>query len=344
VAADPPGGAATAVDAQPTSQPGTTAPPPVDATAPPPHRGEQLDCSAAPDCGAPTPALFSVVAPPRDPNDVIAQVLNYSTTRLQQTDPADGAGQYARESAASNFRSREWEQGMLDLVVTYWVWIISALIASGLAGYWSTRPQVARGRGVQGWQGWAALAFAIGLVVAILLPGLYLDALLFLSSWCIIGFPAGAWLRHARTRTQVAAAHSAEEARRAAEVKATEEARRAAEVAVEDARRTAEVKAAGEAHRAAEAKAVQDARRAAEAKAAEDARRAAEMKAAEGARGVAKAKATKRARRVAKAKAVEVGRRVAEAKAAEDAPRAAEAKVAEGARRAAEVSGHRARD
>jgi ATPase subunit of ABC transporter with duplicated ATPase domains len=56
--------------------------------------------------------------------------------RHQQTNPADGSGQYARESAASNFRSREWERVMLDLVVTYWVWLISALIAGCPAGYW----------------------------------------------------------------------------------------------------------------------------------------------------------------------------------------------------------------
>jgi hypothetical protein len=122
LAADPPGGAATAVD---------------------------------------TPAVSYVVAPPRDPNELVAQVLNHSTKPLQQTDPADGA-QYARESGTSNFRSTESEQVMLDLVVTHWVWIISALIASGIAGYWSTRPQESRGRGVLGWQGWASLAFVIG--------------------------------------------------------------------------------------------------------------------------------------------------------------------------------------
>jgi hypothetical protein len=143
---------------------------------------------------------------------------------------------------------------MLDLVVTYWVWLIPALIAGGAAGYLSTRPQIARGRWVPGWLGWAALVFAIGLVVAILqwLPG---QTLLFLSFWCIVGFLAGAWLRGARTRTQVAAARAVEDARRAAEAKAAE-----------DARRVAEAKAAEEARiAAAEAKAVEDARRVAEA-------------------------------------------------------------------------------
>src|SRR5580700_732826 len=40
----------------------------------------------------------------------------------------------AHESAASNFSSKEWERVMLDLVVTYWVRLISALIAGGPAG------------------------------------------------------------------------------------------------------------------------------------------------------------------------------------------------------------------
>ena len=134
VDADPPRGAATAVDAQSTSAPGSTTPPPVDPPAPPSHRGEQLDCSAAPDCDAPTPALSSVVASHRDANDVIAQVLNYSTTRLNKP---------IRPMALGNMRANPphrisgQENGssvMLDLVVTYWVWIISALIVSGPVG------------------------------------------------------------------------------------------------------------------------------------------------------------------------------------------------------------------
>src|SRR6202043_502940 len=40
----------------------------------------------------------------------------------------------AHESAASNFSSREWERVMVDLVVTYWIRLISALIAGGPAG------------------------------------------------------------------------------------------------------------------------------------------------------------------------------------------------------------------
>jgi hypothetical protein len=100
------------------------------------------------------------------------------------------------------------------------------------------------------WQGWAALVFAIGLVVAILLPGqagVYLDTLLFLFFLCITGFLAGAWLRRACTRTQVTAAGAPEDVRSAAEVRIAEEAPRATEAKVaEEARRVAEVKAAEE--------------------------------------------------------------------------------------------------
>jgi hypothetical protein len=196
VAVDPPGAAETAVDAQPTSPPGTTISSPVDATASPRRRGEQLDCSAGPDCGAP-----ALVALPRDPNDVIAQVLNYSTTQLQQTDPADDAGQYARESAASNFGSREWKQGMLDLVVAYWVWLISALIAGGPAGYWLIRLQIARGRGSAN------------------------EARLALEA------------KAAEEAHRVAETQDVEDARRAAEAQAAEDARRAIETqAAEEAR------------------------------------------------------------------------------------------------------------
>jgi hypothetical protein len=51
-----------------------------------PRRRPQAGFAATPR----PPSFLSVVAPHRDANDVIAQVLNYSTRRLQ-TDPADGA-------------------------------------------------------------------------------------------------------------------------------------------------------------------------------------------------------------------------------------------------------------
>jgi hypothetical protein len=118
---------------------------------------------------------------------------------------------------------------------------------------------------VPGWQGWAALTFVVGLVVAILqwLPGqagLYLETLLFLSLVCITGFLAGVWLRGARTRTQVAAERAVEDARRAAEAKVAE-----------DARRAAEAKAAKVVRGGAKAKAVEAGRRVAKSKAPEGA-------------------------------------------------------------------------
>jgi len=185
---------------------------------------------------------------------------------------------------------------MFDIVSTYWVWIISALIASGPAAYWSTRLPVARDGGVQSWQGWTALALAIGLVMAILLPGkvgVYIDALLFLSFLCIKGFLAGAWLRRTGTHTQVAAVGVAEDARCATEVRTVEEAPRGAEVKpAEDTRSAAEVEAADEACRSAEVKAAEDARRVPEVKAADEERCAAEPK-------VAETKAAEDTRRVA---------------------------------------------
>jgi hypothetical protein len=301
--ANPVGQAATAVEARPTSLPAMASPLPVDGTDSPTYRGENLDCSAPSDCGAPAFALSAVVAP-RDHNEVIIH-------------PADGGGKYARESSASNFTSREPKHGMLDIVSTYWVWIISALVASGPAGYWSARLPVARDRGVQSWQGWAALAVAIGLVVAILLPGqvgLYLDVLLFLSFLCIKGFLAGAWLRRAGTHTQVAAAGVAEDARCATEVRTVEEAPRGAETKpAEDARSAAEVEATDEACRGAEVKAAEDARRFAEVEAAdEDARCAAEPKVAEEAQRAAEVRTAEDPSRTAEVKAAKDARRVAE--------------------------------
>jgi hypothetical protein len=270
VAADPLGGAAAVAGPQPTFPPVTIPPPGVEATASP-HRGEHLDCSAAPDCGAPIPAISSLVAQPRDPDDVIAQGPNYSTKRLQQTHPADGAGEYARESAASNFRSREriW----LDPVVTYWVWLIPALIAGGPAGYWLIRLQIARGRGSAEEARRAAEP------------------------------------RVAEEGQWVAEAQSAEQARRAEEAKAAEEACCVAEArAAEEADWVAEERVAEGACRAAEVKAAEDARGVAKAKAAGDTRRAARAKGTKeaasvsNAKAVAKTKSSGKARGVAKAK------------------------------------------
>jgi predicted flap endonuclease-1-like 5' DNA nuclease len=261
---------------------------------------------------------------------------------------------------------------MLYLLATYWIWFVLALLIGGAIGYWlSWRLRPWREVG-----SWPAVAFIVGLVIAVLhwLPGragLYLETLLLLSFWYVVGGLLGGWLRNAKSRAALAtaaedarlvsAAKVAEETRRvaaaAAAAKAAEDARvaAAAKAAAEDARqaaaktaedaRLAAAKAAEDARKAAAktaedarqaaAKAAEDARLAATAKAAEDARLAAAAKAADDARLAAAAKAAEDARRAATAKAADDARLAAAAKAAEDARLAAAAKAAEDARRAA---------
>jgi hypothetical protein len=300
------------VEAQRIPSPDMASLPSIDAAAAPPHPGENLDCSSASNCEEPTIPLSSVAAPPRDLDDVISQVPKESAVRIQQNHTAGGA-ENAREPNVSTFRSTKREHGMFEFFSTYWVWIISVVIASGPAGYWATRSLTARGRGVQSWQGWAAPAFAIGLVVAIVLPGqagLYLDALLFLSFLCVRGFLAGAWLRHARTRIQVCAAGAVEEVRGATEVKTAEEPPRAAEMKDgKGARRAAKIKIA-------KANVAKNAL-CAENKATEDARHVAEVKAAADTRGPAKGRPSRK--RAAAQKSKPPRARAAGVKAAENA-------------------------
>jgi predicted flap endonuclease-1-like 5' DNA nuclease len=228
---------------------------------------------------------------------------------------------------------------MLYLLATYWIWFVLALLIGGAIGYWLSwrlRPW----REVGSWPRWAAVAFIVGLVIAVLhwLPGragLYLETLLLLSFWYVVGGLLGGWLRNAKSRAALATA--AEDARLVSAAKVAEETRRvaaaaAAAKAAEDARVAAAAKAAAEDARQAAAKTAEDARLAA-AKAAEDARKAA-AKTAEDARQAA-AKAAEDARLAATAKAAEDARLAAAAKAADDARLAAAAKAAEDARRAA---------
>jgi len=260
---------------------------------------------------------------------------------------------------------------MLYLVANYWAWMVVALVLGGAVG-WSISPARRRRDRADRWLWWAAAAFLVGLIVAILRwlpgrPGLYLETLLLLSFPYMVGYLLVRLLRGAATDdravTRIAAeqaglavasappdrvrptpasaaadARAAEEAKRAADAKAAEEAKRAADAkAAEEAKRAAEAKAAAEAKRAADAKAAAEAKRAAEAKAAAEAKRAAEAKAAAEAKRAADAKAAEEAKRAADAKAAEEAKRAADAKAAAEAKRAAEAKAAAEAKRAAEA-------
>jgi predicted flap endonuclease-1-like 5' DNA nuclease len=261
---------------------------------------------------------------------------------------------------------------MFYLIETCWIWFVVAFIAGAAVGYFTSSTKDPLLHGFSGWLRWVAIAFVIGLIVAISgrLPdraGFYLETLLGVVFSYVVGSLVAGLLRKAWSLIEGATAPSTvlaseapaptiegpsgvteaagvepvkpvDDARRAAEAKASEDARRAADAkAADDARQATEAKASDDARRAAEAKAADDARRAAEAEAADDARRVAEAKAADDARRVAEAKAADDARRVAEAKAVDDGRRVAEAKAADDARRVADAKAADDARQAAEA-------
>ena len=100
---------------------------------------------------------------------------------------------------------------MLDFVVTYWFWLVPALIWRRSRILWTIRTQVAAARAAE-------------------------DA------------RRAAEAKAAEDARRAAEAKAAEDARRAGEAKAAEDARRVAEAkAIEDARRAAEVKAAEDA-------------------------------------------------------------------------------------------------
>jgi predicted flap endonuclease-1-like 5' DNA nuclease len=228
---------------------------------------------------------------------------------------------------------------MRYLIATYWAWFVLALLVGGVIGYWLSWRRTSWGK-FGSWPWSAAILFVVGLIVALLhlLPGrsgLYLETLLHLTFWYVLGGMLGGWLRSVQARAGLAAEKAAEDARLAATTaKAAEDARLAAAAAkaAEDARlAAASAKAAEDARQiAAAAKAAEDARQAtAAAKAAEDARQAAAAaKAAEDARlAAASVKAAEDARlAAASAKAAEDARQIAAAaKAAEDARQAAAA-------------------
>ena len=263
---------------------------------------------------------------------------------------------------------------MQYLIVTYWMWFVVALLVGGVVGYW-LRWRLGVQAGSRQVLRWGAVAFLIGLVVAGLhwllqRPGLYLETLLLLSFWYVVGGSLGALLRGVTSATgstgvalvgnaepdsaalarraravvksaqdeAVAPAGTIEDARLAVEAKATEVTRVvAAAKAADEARIAAEAKAAEAARLAAVARAAEEARLAVEAKVAEVTRIAAAAKAAEAARVAAEAKAAEEVRLAAAAKAAADARVVAEAKTADEARRAAAAKATEEARVAAEA-------
>ena len=217
---------------------------------------------------------------------------------------------------------------MYYLLATYWMWFIVALLAGGAVGYWSSWRWRSEGW-TRRWPWWAAIAFVVGVVIAVLhgLPGragLYLETLLLLSFWYAVGGLLGVWLGQATARDSLVTANTADDAGLAATAKAAE-----------DTRLAAAAKTAEDARKAAAANAAEDARLAAAAKATEDARNAAAAKAAEDARLAAAAKAAEDARKAAAAKSVEDARKAAAAKAAEKARQAPAAKVPEAVRPAA---------
>jgi predicted flap endonuclease-1-like 5' DNA nuclease len=244
---------------------------------------------------------------------------------------------------------------MQYLIATYWMWFVVALLVGGVVGFWLPWRPDRRG-GIL--LSWAAAAFVVGLVVALMqwLPrraGLYLETLLLLSFWYAIGGLLAGWLRAATSRAEVASAvlvggrqpESATLAERAKAAIRSAQDEAASTKAAEDAQSAAVARAAEEA-RAAAAKAAEDARVAVEAKAAEVMRAAAaakeerlatEAKAAQAARAAAAAKTAEEVRLAAEAKAAEAARVAAATKAAEEARPATEAKAAEAARMTAAV-------
>ena len=169
---------------------------------------------------------------------------------------------------------------MYYLLTTYWMWFVVALLAGGAIGYWSSWRRASE-RSARRWPWWAAIAFVVGLVVAVLhgfpgRAGLYLETLLLLSFWYAVGGLLGIWLGRARSQDALVTANAAEEVRLAVAAKGAEDARLAAAAkAVEDARLTAAAKAAEDARNAPAAKAAEHARQAPAAKVTEAARAAA---------------------------------------------------------------------
>ena len=135
---------------------------------------------------------------------------------------------------------------MYYLLTTYWMWFVVALLAGGVIGYSSSWRRASE-RWARRWPWWAAIAFVVGLVVAVLhgfpgRAGLYLETLLLLSCWYAVGGLLGIWLGKARSQDALVtanAAEAAEEARLAVAAKGAENAHQAPAAKVTEAVRAA---------------------------------------------------------------------------------------------------------
>jgi predicted flap endonuclease-1-like 5' DNA nuclease/uncharacterized membrane protein YeaQ/YmgE (transglycosylase-associated protein family) len=252
---------------------------------------------------------------------------------------------------------------MFYLIETCWQWLVVAAIAGAAVGYWTTSTKDPLLHGFGGWLRWVAIAFVVGLIVAIFgkLPeraGFYLETLLGVVFAYVVGNFVGALLRKVWSYLQGETAPSAVRANevpapamdqaplaetRAATVHSDAETITLAE------ERVADAKAAEEARRVADAKAAEEERPAADAQPApedakaapEETHRTADAQPAEATRQAATAKGAGETRRPADGKAAtqtrRVGKKVADAKAAEETRRAVHAKAAEEVRRAADA-------
>jgi predicted flap endonuclease-1-like 5' DNA nuclease len=240
-----------------------------------------------------------------------------------------------------------------DIASFAW-WLLAVALAGLLVG-WVTYADTARRSWFEGWAIWGAVAFVVGLVVAVLklLPGeagLWLEIALLVMFLYVVGCLFGGWLksmwlRRARQRAEAAArsvvlkASALVEAdASASQVAARTETERAAAAQAEQDRLAAEAAVKVEAeHRAAAARAEQD-RSAAEAAAKVEAERLAATAQAEQDRLAAEVATKAEAEARAAAAQAEQGRLAAEAAAKVEAEHRAAAAQAEQDRLAAEAA------
>jgi predicted flap endonuclease-1-like 5' DNA nuclease len=244
-------------------------------------------------------------------------------------------------------------------IVSFPVWLLVAALVGSVVG-WMTYTDATRRGWFDGWAKWGAIAFAIGLIVAVLklLPGragLWLEIALLMTFIYILGCLLGGWLKglmlepeqrpavaevvvKAEADPQVAAA-KAESDRLATEAAATVEADREAAAAKADSDRlAAEAAAKAESDRQAAAVKAESVRLAAEVAAKAGADRQAAAAKADSDRLAAEAAAKAEADRRAAAATAESDRLAMEAAAKAEADRRAAAATAESDRLAMEAA------